>query len=126
MKNVTVHRKKFVDLLVLVLLVFVAVGSRPVAPNKLEKKYPPSQDEKYWFELKNDLIFSEEINLPGYSGKEFGKLEYPTIAIDSKKNVYIAYNYTSEDGREAIYLNSFNAPGVKFEKTTEKIQTGAI
>jgi hypothetical protein len=120
MKNVTVHRKKFVDLLVLVLLVFVAVGSRPVAPNKLEKKYPPSQDEKYWFELKNDLIFSEEINLPGYSGKEFGKLEYPTIAIDSKKNVYIAYNYTSEDGREAIYLNSFNAPGVKFEKTTEK------
>ncbi len=64
----------------------------------------------------DDLYFTQKFHLPGYTGEELGKIEYPSIAIDSKGILYIAYNFTMENGKEAVFLNSFNTAGVEFEK----------
>ncbi len=84
-----------------------------------QKQYPPSQNDKYWFQQQGDLYFSEELTLPGYSDEELGRLEYPSIAVDSRRNVYVAYDYTSPGGSEAVYLSSFHDPDVQYEEFTE-------
>jgi len=69
-------------------------------------------------QLPQDLVFSDEIFLPGYEKGELGRLEHPSIALDKKSNLYIAYNYTGTDGREAIYLTSFDVRTVRSETVT--------
>jgi len=59
--------------------------------------------------------------LPGYSQAEYGKLEYPSIAADSKRNVYLAYNFTSEAGKEAIFLSSFNDSELQFKEIPQTV-----
>ena len=54
------------------------------------KSYPPDQAEKYWFELDNDLRFSEEFSIPGYYQEELNRIEYPSISVDNNNNVYVA------------------------------------
>ncbi len=64
-----------------------------------------------------DLFFTEKINLPGYNEADLGRLEYPSVAIDNNRNLYVAYNYTPEEGREAVYLNTFNISTVRFNES---------
>jgi hypothetical protein len=61
------------------------------------------------------LYFSEKFHLPGYTPEELGKLEYPSIAIDGNNNLYIVYNFTLEEHKEAVFLNSFNTADIGFE-----------
>lgn len=93
--------------LLTVFLLFV-FNSAFLTPAKLQKRYLPHPDQPYWFELESDLWFSEEFMLPGYSEPTYGKLEYPALAIDSEKNVYVAYDFTDDTGKEGVYLNSFS------------------
>jgi len=87
----------------------------PIFPQPPAKTYYPSHDDDYWFELQNDLQFTEEFTLPGYTADQLGKLEYPTLAIDKQENVYVAYNYTSPEGGDGIYLIYFRNSDIKYE-----------
>jgi len=94
-----VGRKVFL-LLLLGSVLLIAARSR--------KRYAPHPRDPYGFELEGDLRFSEEFTLPGYADSTYGKLEYPALAMDSRKNVYVAYDFTDENAKEGIYLNSFS------------------
>jgi len=95
-----------------------AIMTSCLSAQGISKKYPPGAEGKYWFELNNDLIFSEEFHLPGYEDSEYGKLEYPAIAIDKEQNLYVAYNFTA-NGKEAVYVNRFATNSVQFEAVTD-------
>ncbi|NIR50065.1 hypothetical protein GWO43_16295 [candidate division KSB1 bacterium] len=112
-------RRSQLELTALLSVVILIIGFRFSPAEKVEKRYPASHGEKYWFDLRQDLIFSEEFPLPGYEASDYGRVEYPAIAVDSKKNVYVAYNYTSDRGDEAIYLNHFSDESVELEATTD-------
>ncbi len=86
-----------------------------VKPGELQKRYPPAADP-YWFELNNDLLFSEEIHIEPYNEAQLGKLEYPALAIDGHDNVYVAYDYTDTEGREAIFLSMFEGSKLQHDK----------
>lgn len=101
------------------LLLLLITASATLRSSDWLKRYPPGGDDPYWFELENDLLFSEEIPLPGYSDAELGKLEYPAIAADGRGRVYVAYDFTSEDDREAICLTSFDDGDLSFQPVTE-------
>ncbi len=116
-------RKTYLAFLVGVTIVSMNLSSGFSQPENIRKRYPPSQESKYWFELDNDLYFSEEIHLPHYSEKEFGKIEYPALAVDSKNKVYLAYDFTNDDDREGIYLTSFNDSELELEKVNDSTKT---
>ena len=78
-------RKRHLEIGLLIIIVFTILAFQSPIPQNIKKNYPPSLETKYWFELENDLVFSEEFHLPGYSQAEYGKLEYPSIVIDSQK-----------------------------------------
>lgn len=112
-------KKKTFEFCLLGIIVFlIAAANQPPAEN-IQKRYTSNPETSYWFETKNDLLFSEELNLPGYHDKEFGKLEYPSLAIDSKKNVFVAYDFTSDDGKESIFLNSFQDADLPLEEIVQ-------
>ncbi len=105
--------------LLLIAILLMAAAYRFPAKN-IEKRYLPNSETPYWFETKSDLLFSEEIHLPDYNEKELGKLEYPSLAIDSHKNVFVAYDFTSENGKESIFLNSFQDADLPLEEIVQK------
>ena len=72
-------------------------------------------NQKQMVDRHDDLYLTESFHLPGYSNEELGRIEYPSLGIDSNRNIYIAYNFTIEPGKEAIYLNSFNSTEVQFQ-----------
>lgn len=112
-------KKTYFDILVFVLILVVLFISNFLSPQNIQKRYPSSPDKKYWFELENDLWFSEEYPLPGYAQNEYGKLEYPALTVDSQKNVYVAYDFTTNDSKEGIFLNWFRDAEMKFESVLE-------
>ena len=65
---------------------------------------------------RGDLYFTEKINLPGYNEADLGRLEYPSVAVDNNGNLSVAYNYTPDEGKEAVYLNTFNISSVEFNE----------
>ena len=96
------------------IIALLAIFSGELFSQPPQKGYPPSPDDRYWFQLQNDLYFSEEIALPGYDDGESGRLEYPALAVDSRQNVYVAYNYTTPDSGDAVYITSFHDPDVQY------------
>jgi len=114
-------RKSYFEIGLLIIILFAILSFQFATPHHIKKNYPPGRETQYWFELENDLTFSEEFHLPGYSQAEYGKLEYPSIATDSKRNVYLAYNFTSEAGKEAIFLSSFNDSELQFKEIPQTV-----
>jgi|TARA_B100000959_G_C14996305_1_gene630419 hypothetical protein len=92
------------------------VSPKQAYGQSFNKSYPPDQAEKYWFELDNDLRFSEEFSIPGYYQEELNRIEYPSISVDNNNNVYVAYNYTSDQGLDGIHLASFNDSNVLYDE----------
>ncbi|HEX9652853.1 MAG TPA: DUF3604 domain-containing protein [bacterium] len=107
------------ELSLLFAVILLILSARQNQTQKVQKIYPPSQDKKYWFETATDLVFSEEFHLPDYDLTDYGKIEYPSLAIDNKRTVYVAYDVTSDNDEEAIYLNWFDANDIRTEELSE-------
>jgi len=104
----------------LVLLIITVL--KPESLSGHEGHHNHSHSNKHMVEFKDDLYFTGKFHLPGYTDEELGKIEYPSIAIDGNRNLFIAYNFTLEEGEEAVFLNSFNTADIRYEEPGERHQ----